>query len=39
LGSRNTEGLHALVGGELNDFKWLLGCGDTEGFMWRYLED
>jgi hypothetical protein len=31
LDFRNKEGLHALVGEELNDFKWLLGRRDREG--------
>jgi len=28
---KDTEGLHALVGGELNDFKLRLECRNTEG--------
>jgi len=31
LGCRDIVGLHALVGGKLNDFKSILVCRDTEG--------
>jgi hypothetical protein len=31
LGCRDTEGLHALVAGVLNDVNRLLGCRYTEG--------
>jgi hypothetical protein len=31
LGCRDEEGLHALVGGELNDFEIFLGRRDRQG--------